>query len=104
MHASRVTQSCLTLCDPMDWSPPGSSVHGIPQARVPRGLPFLSPEDLPDPGIKPRSPALTGRFFATEPPGKPWMVPVNRDSPTTFVTGLFLLFLEGQPQNMLCFI
>ena len=28
------TQSCLTLCDPMDCSPPGSSVHGIPQARI----------------------------------------------------------------------
>ena len=29
-----VTQSCLILCDPMDYSPPGSSVHGIFQARV----------------------------------------------------------------------
>ena len=29
-----VTQSCLTLCDPMDYSPPGSSVHGILQARI----------------------------------------------------------------------
>ena len=31
---SEVAQSCLTLCDPMDCSPPGSSVHGIFQARV----------------------------------------------------------------------
>ena len=31
---SEVAQSCLTLCDPMDCSPPGSSVHGILQARV----------------------------------------------------------------------
>ena len=31
---SEVTQSCLTLRDPMDYSPPGSSVHGIFQARV----------------------------------------------------------------------
>ena len=31
---SEVTQSCPTLCDPMDYSPPGSSVHGILQARV----------------------------------------------------------------------
>ena len=31
---SEVTQSCLTLSDPMDWSPPGSSIHGIFQARV----------------------------------------------------------------------
>ena len=40
----------LTLCDPADCSPPGSSVRGILQARV---LPFPSPGDLPDPGIKP---------------------------------------------------
>ena len=40
-HASRYThakclaaQSCLTLCDPMDCSPPGSSVHGTSQARL----------------------------------------------------------------------
>ena len=34
-------------------------------------LPFPSPGDLSDPGIKPRSPALAGRFFTGEPPGKP---------------------------------
>ena len=33
-------QSCPTLCDPMDCNPPGSSVHGILQARI---LPFPSP-------------------------------------------------------------
>ena len=35
------------------------------------GLPFPSPRDLPDPGIELVSPALAGRFFTTEPPGKP---------------------------------
>ena len=35
------------------------------------GLSFPSPGDLPDPGIKPTSPALAGRFFTTEPPRKP---------------------------------
>ena len=35
------------------------------------GLPCPSPGDLPKPGIEPKSPALTGRFFITEPPGKP---------------------------------
>ena len=35
------------------------------------GLPFPSPGDLPDPGIKSMSPALVGEFFTTEPPGKP---------------------------------
>ena len=37
------------------------------------GLPFPSPGDLPDRGIKPTSPALAGGFFTTEPPGKPAM-------------------------------
>ena len=35
------------------------------------GLPFPSPGDFPNPGIEPRSPSLVGRFFTTEPPGKP---------------------------------
>ena len=33
-NESEVVQSCLTLCDPMDCSPPGSSIHGILQARI----------------------------------------------------------------------
>ena len=33
-HVCEVAQSCPTLCDPMDCSPPGSSVHGILQARI----------------------------------------------------------------------
>ena len=41
------------------------------------GLPFPSPENLPNPGIKPVSPALTGGFFTTEPPGKPSMLVVE---------------------------
>ena len=35
------------------------------------GLLFLSPGDLPNPGIKPKSPALAGGFFTAEPPGNP---------------------------------
>ena len=50
-------QLCLTLCDPMDHSLPGSSVHGILQVGYWSGLPLLSPRDLPDPGINPASPA-----------------------------------------------
>ena len=49
--SSEVTQSCPNLCNPMDCSLPGTSVHGIFQARVWSGLPFPSPGDLPDPGI-----------------------------------------------------
>ena len=69
---SEVTQS---LSDPMDCSLPGSSIHGIFQAGFPRqkqwsGLPFPSPWDLPDSGIKPASSALAGELFTTEPPRK----------------------------------
>ena len=53
-----VAQSCLTLYDPVDCSPPGSSVHGILQARTLEQVPFPSPGDPPNPGIKPRSPVL----------------------------------------------
>ena len=37
------------------------------------GLPFPSPEDLPDPGIEPGSPALQADALPSEPPGKPYM-------------------------------
>ena len=52
----------------MNCNPPGSSVHGILQARIPSGLPFPSPGDLPDPGMEPvslKSPPLAGGFFTT---------------------------------------
>ena len=56
----------------MDYSPPGSSVHGILQTRIPERLP---PGDLPDPGIEPLSPGAPalqeGFFFTAEPRRKP---------------------------------
>ena len=66
----RSFQSCLALCDSMDCSPSGSSVHGS-------GLPFPPLEDLSDPGITPtplKSPALACWFFTTKPPRKPFWV------------------------------
>ena len=60
----------------MDWSPPGSYVRGILVCGGPvvaargldywSGLTFPPPGDLPNPGIKPTSPALAGGFFTTE--------------------------------------
>ena len=55
---SEVTQSCPTLCDPMDCGPPGSSPMGFSKQEYWSGLPFPSPGDLPDPGIGPGSPTL----------------------------------------------
>ena len=50
-------QSCPAFSDPMGCSPPGSSVHGILQARILEWLPWLPPGDPPDPGFKPMFPA-----------------------------------------------
>ena len=44
---------------------------GFPRQEYWSGLPFHPPGNFPDPGIKPLSPALAGRFFTTEPPGEP---------------------------------
>ena len=64
------TKSCPTVCDPLVYTPSGSSVHGIFQARILEWiLPY--PGDLSDPGIEPTSPALAGRFFTAEAPRKP---------------------------------
>ena len=55
-------------CNPMDCSPPGSSVHEILQARILEWWPHPPPGRLPDPGIEPvslPSPALASGFFFT---------------------------------------
>ena len=51
-------QSCPTLCDPIDYSLPGFSIHGISRQENWSGLPFPSPGYLPNPGIESRSPTL----------------------------------------------
>ena len=56
----------------MAYSPPDSSVHGILQARILEWVAMPSSGDLPNPGIKPVSPALAGGFFTAEPPGSPF--------------------------------
>jgi len=62
--------SLVKLCEPMDCSPPGSSVHGILQVRILEWVAIPSPGYLPDQAIKPRSPALQMDSLRSEPPGK----------------------------------
>ena len=62
-----VTQLCLTLCDPMGCSLPGSSVHGILQARILEWVAISSPGDLPNLGIEPGSPSLQADCLLSEP-------------------------------------
>ena len=67
-----VAQSCPTLCNPLDRSPPGSSDRGIffRQAYW-SGLPFPTPRNLPNPGIEPVSPTLRVDSLPIESSGKP---------------------------------
>ena len=68
MLCAKISQSCPTLCNFMDYSPPKSSVQGALQARILNGLPYLPPGYLPNPGVEPKSltsPALAGEFLTT---------------------------------------
>ena len=67
MHPKSL-QSCLTLCNPMHCNPPGSSVHGILQARILEWVAISFSRRSSQPRIEPRSPespALAGGFFIT---------------------------------------
>ena len=70
---AELLQSCLTLCNPMDCSLPGSCVHGILQARILEWVACLPPGDLLGPGIEPGSPALQADSLLTELWGKPYI-------------------------------
>ena len=66
-----VAWSCLTLCDPMDCSPTGSSVHGILQARILKWVASSFSRVSSQPRVKPGSPTLQADSLPSEPPGKP---------------------------------
>ena len=59
------------LCDPIDCSLPGSSVHGVIQARILKWVATSFSRDLLGPGIEPRSPALQANALTSELPEKP---------------------------------
>ena len=68
MQRAKSLQSCLTLWNPTDCSPPGSSVHGILQARTLEWVAVPSSRGSSQPGIEPKSlksPELAGVFFIT---------------------------------------
>ena len=60
---SSVAQSCPTLCDPMDGSLLGSSVHGISQVRILEWVAISFSRWSSPPGTEPVAPALAGKFF-----------------------------------------
>ena len=66
-----VAKLCPTLYNPMGCSLPRSSVHGLSQARIPEWVAISFSGDLPDPGIKPTSPALQADSYYWSHPGSP---------------------------------
>ena len=70
--AAKSLQSCPTLCNPMDCSLSGSSVHwASPGKNTGVGCHAVPSGDLPNPGIEPSSPTLQDNSLPSEPPGKP---------------------------------
>ena len=66
-----VAQWHLPLCDPIDCSLPGSSIHGILQARILERVAISFSRGSSDPGTESGSPALQADSLWSEPPGKP---------------------------------
>ena len=87
---------CVHLCDPMDCSPPGSSVRRIFQARRLERVAIAFCRGSSNPGIQPAFPALAGRFFIVEPPGKP-SSHLKGPGRTSLATKDVLLFLWSFP-------
>ena len=99
---SEVTQSCPTLCNPMGCSLPTPPSIGFSRQEYWSGLPFPSPEALPDPGIEPAPLALVGGFFITESLGMPGIyVRVKQTMPVyVFVYSFFCaIVLEEQSEE-----
>ena len=65
-----LSQLCPTLCNPVDCSPPGSSVHGILQARILEWVAIPLSRGSTDPGIKTMCPAFQADPLQSEAPGK----------------------------------
>ena len=92
LHVCICVCQLLSPCDPMDYSPPGSSVQ-FSRPEYWTGLPFPLPEDLPNPGIKLRSPALQEDSLPSKPPGKPQDCIVKYQNPRNCIVSINLIEL-----------
>ena len=73
IHCCLVTKLSMTLCNPLDCSPPGSSVHRIPQAGILEWAAISFSRRSSWPRDQTQVSCFTVRFFTTEPPGKPYL-------------------------------
>ena len=93
-----VTQLCLTLVTPWTVACQAPLLMGFSRQESWNGLPFPSPEDLPDPGIKPRSPALQADSSLSEALGKP----MNTGVGSLFLLQRIFLTQESNPGFLHC--
>ena len=96
MHACQSLLSCPTLCDPMDRSPPSSSVHGILQARILQWVAVPSPRGSSRPRGRTRISCVAGRFFSAELLGKP---PLHQEPALAFFKQRFCHVSHIRSQN-----
>ena len=94
-----VTQSCLTPCDPMDWSLPGTSIHGILQARMLEcvAISFSRGSSQPRDLIRVFCVSCIGRWFFT--PRATWEAYISVEAGKDLA---FLVYLETPSQVMAC--
>ena len=102
---NEVSQSCPTLCDPMDCSLPGSSTHGILQARVLECVAISFSRGSSQPRIEPRSPTLQEDAIPSEPPGKPYFnmkyLTSNFTHPNSLSQVFMVFFASGSKMSLI---
>ena len=99
MHLRAQLLSHVQLfCNPVDRNPPSLNME-FPRQKYCSGLPFPSPENLPDPRIRPASPVLTYGFFTTAPHGKSSNVHKSGLSVFSFITYAFGVIVKNLLPN-----
>ena len=102
LHTLCTPWFCVLLTRVQLFATPGSVARQAPLSmEFPRQeywswLPFPSPGDLPDPGMEPRSPALAGGFFTTEPSGKSYKIGMGVQ-----ILGCMMFYLTKDTENLI---
>lgn len=92
-----ITQLCPTLCNPIDCSLPGFSVHGILQIRILKWVDIPFSRAFPDSGIESGSPALQGDSLLSEPREKPLHLGISCHTPVAGQAGVHSCHIATLP-------
>ena len=101
---SEVAQSCLTFCDPMHWSLPGSSVRGILQARILEWVAISFSRGSSRSRDQTQVSTLQADALTSEPPGKPQNPPPLRPAKNANLFGKNNLYLIVTNKTYLFFM